>query len=281
MRVRGKGRVVTAERGGRVARLGVFPISIDYGHFSREAGTEEVSDTAWTIHANIPDRQIILGVDRLDYTKGIPLRLEAFRNALIRFPDLREKVTLIQVAVPSREDIPEYQALKIEIESLVGEINGQFTVSGWVPIHYVFRSLNLPELLAYYRTAEIAMITPLKDGMNLVAKEYCASNLEETGTLILSEFAGAAAQLRRGALLVNPFDVNAVGDAIHEAFTMAPEERRRRMRKLRHSIRKHDIFWWVDSFLRAAVARDLDDYPPVEAVRYPSSIHPGGPSRNP
>ncbi|MBN1825863.1 MAG: trehalose-6-phosphate synthase [Candidatus Eisenbacteria bacterium] len=262
--IRGKGRVIAAEHEGHQTRMGVFPISIDYRYFSQRAGTGEVADIAWRIHENIPERQIILGVDRLDYTKGIPLRLEAFRNALIRYPDLHGKVTLIQVVVPSREDIPEYQALKIEIESLVGEINGRFTVSGWVPIHYVFRGLDTAELLAYYRTAEIAVITPLRDGMNLVAKEYCASSLEETGVLILSEFAGAAAQLRHGAILVNPFDVNAVGDAIHDAFVMPHEERRKRMRKLRRGIRKHDIFWWVDSFLRAAVARDLDDYPPVE-----------------
>lgn len=269
--VEGKGRVITGSCDGHETRLGVFPISIDFNAFAGRSATTEVADLAWGIHEDLPERQIILGVDRLDYTKGIPLRLEAFRNALVRHPELQGKVTLVQVVVPSREDIPEYQALKIEIESLVGEINGQLTLSGWVPIHYVFRSLSPDELHAYYRTAEVALITPLKDGMNLVAKEYCASSLEETGVLILSEFAGAAAQLRRGAILVNPLDVDKVGDAINRACTMSHEERRARMRKLRHTIKRHDIFWWVDSFLRAAVEKDLEHYPQIEGVPYPIS----------
>ena len=269
VRVRGKGRVTTAEQGESTTRLGVFPISIDYESFARESRSEDAAKRAWEIHSNLPDRQIILGIDRLDYTKGIPHRLNAFRSALIRYPEMMEKVTLMQVVVPSREDIPGYRALKDEIERLVGEINGQLTRSGWVPIHYIFRFLTHDQLLGYYRTAEIALVTPLKDGMNLVAKEYCACSLDENGVLILSEFAGAAAELQRGAILVNPFDSVAVGDAICEAFRMTPDERARRMKKLRHTIRKHDIFWWVDSFLRAAVEKDLGDYPPLDA-----SIHP-------
>ncbi len=128
-------------------------------------------------------RHIILGVDRLDYTKGIPNRLAAFRNALQRFPELRQKVTLVQQVVPSREDIPQYHNLRLEIEHLVSEINGEFTEPGWVPVHYIFRSLKPNELLAYYRAAHIALVTPLKDGMNLVCKEYCAANVDEDGVL--------------------------------------------------------------------------------------------------
>jgi len=166
--------------------------------------------------------------------------------------------------VPSREDIPKYHDLKMELERMVGEINGQFTQSGWVPIHYIFRSLERTELLAYYRTSEIALITPLKDGMNLVAKEFCAASIEEDCVLILSEFAGAAAQLQRGALLVNPYSVEGVAEAIHYAVNMSKKERRARMRKLRRSIREYDIFWWVDSFLRAAIAKDLSAFPAPE-----------------
>ena len=168
----------------------------------------------------------------------------------------------MQVVVPSREDIPQYSELKTRIERLVGEINGQFTrPSGWVPIHYVFRSLTRSELLAYYRAAEIALVTPLKDGMNLVAKEFCACSIEEESVLILSEFAGAAAQLQNGALLVNPYDRDGVADAIYTAFGLPPAARRTRMRRLRRTIREHDIFWWVDSFLRAAIAKDLSAFP--------------------
>ena len=174
VRVAGKGRVVTIQTVDREIRVGAFPISIDFNSFAADAISQEVSDRAWYIHEDLPKRHIILGVDRLDYTKGIPSKLEAFRDVLTRYPELREKITLVQVVVPSRTDIPRYQDLKMEIEQLVGEINGLFTVSGWVPIIYIFRSLVRPELLAYYRTSEIALVTPLKDGMNLVAKEFCA-----------------------------------------------------------------------------------------------------------
>ncbi len=262
--VRGKGQVITLGFKDRDVRVGTFPISIDYGDFARLASTKEVTEQAWQIRRHLPNVQIMLGIDRLDYTKGIPERLKAFRSALVRYPDLRERIVLIQVVVPSRRQIPEYQDLKTEIERLVSEINGQFTRSGWVPIHYMFRSLDRRELLAYYRTAEIALVTPLKDGMNLIAKEYCASSPEEHCVLILSEFAGAAAQLQKGALLVNPYDEEGVADAIHEAYTMPIAERKRRMNKLRASIRKQDIYWWVNSFLEAAIAKRLNNFPVVE-----------------
>jgi trehalose 6-phosphate synthase len=261
--IRGKGQVIEARIGDRTVRLGSFPIGIDFQEFARQAASKGVADMAWYIHEALPDRQLILGVDRLDYTKGIPERLNAFKAALQRFPDLRQRVTLIQVVVPSRTDIREYTDLKEEVERLVGEINGQFTQTGWVPIHYIYRHLDRTELLAYYRTCEIALITPLKDGMNLVAKEYCACSLEQ-GVLILSEFAGAAAQLQRGALMVNPYDVEGVADAIYRAWSMDWDERRARMRSLRRSVREHDIFWWVDSFLRAAIASDLSAFPVLE-----------------
>jgi len=156
------------------------------------------------------------------------------------------------VVVPSRVEISPYQELKSRIENLVGEINGRFTrPGGWVPIHYVFRSLQPDDLLAYYRAAQVALITPLKDGMNLVAKEYCACSPDEDCVLILSEFAGAAVQLKSGALLVNPYDLEGVADAIHEAVTMDAQERRARMRRLRRRVRRDDVFRWVYSFLDA------------------------------
>ncbi len=259
-----RGQIATVRGGRREVRLGAFPISIDSGEFTRLAASQEVADRAWYIHEDLPQRKIILGVDRLDYTKGIPQKLEAYRTALRKFPELREKVVLLQVVVPSRFRIPKYLDLKTDVERLVGEINGQFTRSGWVPIHYIYRSLDRAELLAYYRTAEIVLITPLKDGMNLVAKEYCASNIEENGVVILSEFAGAVAQLQKGAVLVNPHDVEGVGRAIYQAYGMPPEERKQRMRKLRQSVRRHDVYWWVNSFLQAAIAKQLDQFPLVE-----------------
>ena len=262
--VTGKASVVELSYQGRGIKIGHFPISIDYHYFVRNAATKEVADSAWFIHENIPDSKIMLGIDRLDYTKGIPERLQSFALALENHPELIGAITFIQVVIPSRINIPEYQQMQNDIEQLVSQINGRFTRSGWVPIHYLFRSLSAWQLLGYYRTAEIALVTPLNDGMNLVAKEYCASSIEQDGVLILSEFAGAAAQMRPHALIVNPYDRQAVADAIWQAFEMPLAERNQRMRKMRAGIRRHDIFWWVDSFLRAAFTDDLQSFPPVE-----------------
>ena len=208
--------------------------------------------------------QLILGVDRLDYTKGIPQRLQAFGNLLERFPEVRRHVTLIQVVVPSRVGVPKYNALKLQIDRLVGEINGRYSTMGWVPVHYMFRSLGAEELLAYYRACGIGLVTPLKDGMNLVCKEFVACSDATDSVLILSQFAGAAAQLGRSALLVNPYDVEQTADAMYRAFRMLPDERGARMRKLQRNVRQQDIFWWVDSFMRAAIDRELKDFPVIE-----------------
>jgi trehalose 6-phosphate synthase len=147
---------------------------------------------------------------------------------------------------------------------MVSDINGKYAQTGWVPIHYIFRSVDRTELIALYRAADIALITPLKDGMNLVAKEYCAANVTENGVLIMSEFAGAAAQLQEEALLVNPYDVEEVAETIAKAVDMPTAERRRRMQALRRKVRKFDIYWWVDSFLNAIFARNLKAFPPLE-----------------
>lgn len=264
VRFSGKGQVTKMNLNQREIRVAAFPISIDFHEFAKSAGTKEVSEKAWYIHEDLSDRIIILGIDRLDYTKGIPERLKAFRNALKRYPDLIEKVTLVQVVVPSRRGIAKYENLKMEIEGLVGKINGEYTRSGWVPIHYIFRSLNQAELIAYYRTSEIALITPLKDGMNLVAKEYCASNLEENGVLILSEFAGVAAQFQKWAILVNPHDIEGMADAIYEATQIPHESRNYRMHQMRQKVLKYNIFWWVDSYLQAAIEKNLENFPLLE-----------------
>lgn len=262
LRLDGRGQVQDAHVGQRTFRMGSFPISIDYNAFLRQAASPEVAAKGRELHRLLPNRTLILGIDRLDYTKGIALRLRAFNQLLVRHPQMRGRVSLLQVVVPSREDIPEYRRMKNEIEQLAGKINGAFArPGGWVPVWYEYRSLSRLELLAYYRAADIALVTPLKDGMNLVAKEYCACSIEEDCVLILSEFAGAAAQLASGALLVNPYDVEGVAEAIRLAYAMPPSERAARMRRMRRSIRRQDVFWWVDSFLRAAIARDLRAFP--------------------
>lgn len=261
VRTRGQGTVVTAERGDKEVKVGSFPISIDYREFADAAGSEEASEKARELKEKLGGRRMILGVDRLDYTKGITERLQAFDHALQEYQELRGNVTFVLISVPSRENVPDYQALHSDIERMVGEINGRFTEPGWVPIHYLYRSLGREELIAHYLAADMALVTPLKDGMNLVAKEYCACQVENDGILILSEFAGAAAQLHRWALMVNPHDQEGVAEAIYRAYTMSEEEKRERMRRARVSIRRNSIYRWVDSYLGAALDIKLDDVP--------------------
>jgi alpha,alpha-trehalose-phosphate synthase [UDP-forming] len=262
--VSGRGAVWTLTVGEREVRMGSFPISIDVADFEHRGAETAVREKAERIRASEPGRRIVLGIDRLDYTKGIPQKLEAYRNMLRRFPDTRGAVTLIQVLVPSREDIQGYRDHKIAVERLVGEINGEFTRGGWVPIHYIHRSLEGESLPGHYRAADIALVTPLKDGMNLVCKEYCATRVDGDGVLILSEFAGAAAQLQNGAFLVNPFDVEGVANTLYAALQLDPAERRSRMRKLRRILRDHDIYHWLDTFLDAAISKELADFPLVQ-----------------
>lgn len=276
------GGLVTARLGGRDVRIGTFPIGIDYDAFHGEAASAAVTAREAALRERLGDVAVLIGVDRLDYTKGIPERLRAFQDALERHAELRERVILIQLLVPSREGVPEYQKLKTRVDRLVGAINGRFGTPSWVPVHYLYRAVSRTDLLALYRVARAALITPLKDGMNLVAKEYCAS--QRDGVLVLSEFAGAAAQLRGGALLVNPNDIEGVADAIRGAVHMPEDERRARMRRMRRRVRDEDIFWWVDRYLRAAADRELADlrgpaeYLPRVDYPPPATEPPSGPS---
>jgi trehalose 6-phosphate synthase/phosphatase len=235
----------------REIRIGHFPIGIDFDSFANDAKSEAVTRQSQQLRASFPSCQLILGSDRLDYSKGIPERLRAFRTALERYPELRGRVVLIQVVVPSRVEIPRYHEFKQRIDRLVGDINGRFSSSTWLPVQYHFRALHREDLVAHYRACDIGFVTPLKDGMNLVAKEYCACRIEEDGVLILSQFAGAAEQLKAGALLVNPYDVEQMADTILKAFRMRGAERRRRMKRMRRIVRDENVFWWVDSFLKA------------------------------
>ena len=234
------------------SRVGVFPISIDYNEFYTEAKSEEVSKIVDVIKHGFHAQKTMLGIDRLDYSKGIPQRLRAYRALLEQNPSLHKKVKLIQVMVPSREDIVKYSSLKREIEELIGEINGKFTQVGWIPVQYYYSSLEREELLAYYRASDIALITPLKDGMNLIAKEYCAANIDKYGVLILSEFAGVKDQFKNDALLVNPFDEDGFVKTIKQALTMDSNKRTKRMENMQKNVKKFDIYWWVDSFLKTA-----------------------------
>ncbi|MBX3386034.1 MAG: trehalose-6-phosphate synthase [Phycisphaeraceae bacterium] len=235
----------------RRVRIDSFPISIDFDEFSSGASDSAVKRAAESIRRKVgPERRILLGVDRLDYTKGIDLRLRAFAHALHAGSLSVENCVLIQVAVPSREPVPEYARMRDSIERLVGRINGEHAVPGRVAVHYFRRSLPRKELLAYYLAADAMIVTPVRDGMNLVAKEYVACRNDESGVLVLSETAGAAQELRE-AILVNPRDISGTSDAIVRAAKMPATEAAARMIALREHIRSHDVHRWADGFLGA------------------------------
>jgi trehalose 6-phosphate synthase len=234
--------VISAQ--GRHVRVGVFPISIDHDMFAAESSRPQTMEMVDTIRNAYSGTRIILGVDRLDYTKGIPERLSAFKNFLENHPEWRERVTMVQFVLPSREDIPEYKNLQREIETCVSRINGCYSTSRWVPIHYFHRSIPTRELVSFYKSSDVAMITPLRDGMNLVAKEFCAARLDNRGVLILSEFAGSADELKYGALLVNPNDCRQMANTLKKALEMREAEQSVRMNKMRTCIRRNDVFHW-------------------------------------
>ena len=245
----------------REVRLGVYPMGIDAEHFSTLAHQPAVVARAASIHRDAGGRRILLGVDRLDYTKGIPRRLQAVERLLERQPRLSDEIRYIQVAVPSRGEVDSYQHFKHDVEAGVGRINGTCGTLRSTPVHYVEQALPEEELVALFLAADVMLVTPLRDGMNLVAKEFVASRIDEDGVLMLSEFAGAAAELD-GALVVNPYDVDAVADTITKALAMTIDERRARMKSLRRRVAEYDVRTWAAAFMT-----DLAETPGMPALR--------------
>ncbi|QDV92401.1 Trehalose-phosphate synthase [Phycisphaerae bacterium RAS2] len=235
---------------GRHIDIGAYPISIDAKWIEQQATEPATLRQAQAIRRSIgASRKLLLSVDRLDYTKGIDQRLRAF-ELLLRSGDVTvHDCVLMQVAVPSRETVAEYREQRENIERIVGRINGEFSVPGRVPVHYFRRGLSREELVAYYLAADVMVVTPLKDGMNLVAKEYVAARRDNTGVLMLSEFTGAARELRQ-ALLVNPHDIDAMVHTLHAAMELPRSEARTRMAAMRANVRRHDVHAWARNFLR-------------------------------
>jgi trehalose 6-phosphate synthase/phosphatase len=246
-------RAGRVEFNGRSIRVGTFPMGIDFAEYDSLASRPDVLAEAERLRDSAGKAALIVSVDRLDYTKGIPRRLFAFERLLERYPRLRGRVSLIQVAAPSRVAVGEYQQFRRGVDELVGRINGRFSSLGHDPIHYISQSLPSERLAAIYRAATIALVTPLRDGMNLVAKEFVASRPDGDGVLILSEFAGAAAELT-DAILVNPYDVDGVVAAIRDALVMPEPERRMRMGHLRERVRTQDVARWSRDFIGALIA---------------------------
>jgi trehalose 6-phosphate synthase len=238
----------------RLTHVGTFPISIDVGDVEEMAAGRATRQRMSQIRARLGDPEVILlGVDRLDYTKGIGLRLKAFA-ALLESGELdAERHVMVQVATPTREAVEHYQDERHEVERLVGAINGRFSRIGLPVVHYLYQTLPFDELIALYRAGDVMLVTPFRDGMNLVAKEYAASHIDGDGVLVLSEFAGAADELT-DAVLVNPHDDRALQRAIVTAVEMHRHERRGRMAGLRDQIRKSDVQGWADRFLAQLAA---------------------------
>jgi trehalose 6-phosphate synthase/phosphatase len=232
----------------RHVRIGAFPMGIDAAEFDALARSRAVESATNTLRATTP--QLLVGVDRLDYSKGIPRRLLAFEKLLSDHPELRNRIRLVQVAVPSRHRVRAYQRLRREVEQLVGRVNGSFGTPTWTPIHYIHAGVSPETLVALYRAATAMLVTPVRDGMNLVAKEFVASRFDCDGVLILSEFAGAARELT-AAVQIHPYDVAGLADAMYAALTMSDVERRRRMKRMRDCVLTHDVHAWAAGFLSA------------------------------
>jgi trehalose 6-phosphate synthase/phosphatase len=237
----------------RLVRVGAFPLGIDAHEIELAMETGEHRTAIDILITRLNGRHLILGVDRLDYTKGIPERLAAFERFLRLHPTWRDRVTFIQLCVPSRIEIGSYENLRQEVERLVGRINGELGSDGHVPVHYLFQRRTLGELTALYHLADVCLVTPLRDGLNLVCKEFVAARDDLDGVLVLSEFAGAAEEMGE-ALVVNPFDVDAVAEAIHQALIMPQKERSLRMKALRRRVVEANNREWANGFIGA-----LDD----------------------
>jgi trehalose 6-phosphate synthase len=236
---------------GHTVSVAVFPISTDFERYTSVASQPDVVKRSMQFHQKVGrGRRILLGVDRLDYTKGIDVRLRAFHELLSRRPETVRDCVLVQLAVPSRERVEDYRELRDQVEKLVGQINGEFGEVGSTPVQYLHRELPPDELIALYRAADVMAVTPFADGMNLVAKEYVATRFDNTGVLILSEFAGAAQELRT-ALQVNPHDVDGLAETIDMALSLPEKEATRRMTRMREIVSRHTVYDWADSFMQA------------------------------
>lgn len=256
------------EAPGRQVRLQALPIGIAPDDLLGQRDKPETQEQLQKLRARYRERKVIVAVDRLDYTKGLPERLRTFRRMLRTNPELIGKITLLQVAVPSRENIPSYQDLRSEVHELISEINGDFGTPDWVPVVYIHRGISRPELVAVYEFADVAWVAPLRDGMNLVAKEYVACHADGKGVLVLSSFAGAAAEMGE-ALLVNPFDEERTALTVTRALSMGEEEKRERMLVLHERVMRNNVFAWGDRFLAI-----LDEAVATRRVRAPESPPP-------
>ena len=240
-----------ARHGGLTVQGGVFPIGLDPDAFAALAVSDEARHHQEQVHRSLNGRDLVIGVDRLDYSKGLPERLKGIECLLVNHPERCGSITLVQIAASSRSDLPEYVDIREELEVTCGHINGRFSRYDWVPIRYVNQAYSQAALAGLYRAAKVGLITPLRDGMNLVAKEYVASqDPDDPGVLVLSQFAGSAHELHQ-ALIVNPYDVGEIGEAVERALRMPLDERRKRWSDMMEVLRNNNISRWRERFITA------------------------------
>lgn len=250
------GAEVFLERGevlhhGHLTRVSSFPLGVEADQFDRYGSNATVLAEVEQLRRSIGTERIVIGVDRLDYTKGIPQRLDAYDSFLADHPEWHGRVCFVQIQVPSRESVPEYRTLRADIDRKVGRISGRFSTAEWTPLRYLCHGFSRRDLAVFYRAADVLLVTPLRDGMNLVAQEFVATRNDEDGVLVLSRFAGAAERLGE-ALLVNPYDQSGMQRALERALTMPAAERHGAMRAMRRRVMEEDIHWWLGWFLAAA-----------------------------
>ena len=235
---------------GRTIRAQAFPIGMEVEQYIASAGSAEVAGYHDAIRQHLSGQQLLIGLDRLDYSKGIPERLAGFAELLAGREDYCGKITLLQLAAASREDVPEYARIRKQVETRVGRINGQFGQVDWVPVRYMNQTIPREQVIGLLRASRLSLVTPLRDGMNLVAKEYVAAqNPDDPGVLVLSHFAGAADQCRDAALMVNPYDAHEIAAAIDQGLTMSIAERQERWQSLLRTVKDYDIHWWRTAFI--------------------------------
>lgn len=237
--------------GERTIIIDRFPIGIDVAAFTAMAEKAEEDVKIDLMRRQVLDRRQIIGVERLDYSKGLPERMKAFERLLMQHPELEKTVTFLQIASPTREKVDAYADIRMELEALAGAINGRFSDFNWTPVRYIHRPVSRHKLAPLFRGSQVGLVTPLRDGMNLVAKEYIAAqNPDDPGVLVLSKFAGAAEEMRQ-ALIVNPYDIDDMAQQLHRALTMTLKERQRRFEALHDQISRYDAREWLDRFLKA------------------------------
>jgi len=238
--------------GDRIIHVDSFPMGIDYTKFNLAHNRRSVIRKVQELQPRLEGRQVILSIDRLDYTKGILQRLMGFRRFLELYPEFHERIKLLMIVVPSRSQVEAYQELRTRVNEWIGQINGEFSTIGWTPVVHFYRAFGFDSLAAIYQLADICLVTPFRDGMNLVAKEYIACKADESGVLILSEMAGAAEELRE-AILINPNDIDDIAEALYKALTMPAEQQKERMRKMRNRLHNYDVIRWANDFIHSLI----------------------------